>query len=81
MYEGKLEAFVAAQGLAMIPFMRACAVELQKGEGSDDWSERSPYGFILRVIQATSEYDMFVQMMAEVSQKAADDDGAAEAQA
>lgn len=77
MYEAKLEAFVAAQGLAMMPFMRACAVELQKGQDSDDWSARSPYGFILRVIQATSEYDMFLQMMAEVAQKLADEEAQA----
>lgn len=70
LYEGKLEAFVQEQGLEMGAFMQACKAELQKGQGSDDWSERSPHAFILRMIQATAEYDTFLQMMAEVAQNA-----------
>lgn len=50
-------------------FMEACKAELLKGQGSDDWSERSPHAFILRVIAATAEYDSFLQIMAEVAQR------------
>lgn len=73
-YESKLDAFVKEQGLDMGAFMEAAKAELLKGQGSDDWSERSPHGFILRVsffffFQATAEYDTSLQMMAEVAQR------------
>jgi hypothetical protein len=70
MYEAKVAEFVASQDISMPVFMEACKVELLKGEGTDDWSQRSPAAFILRIISATSEYDTFVQMMNEVAQRA-----------
>mmetsp|Transcript_1196 Transcript_1196/g.3401 ORF Transcript_1196/g.3401 Transcript_1196/m.3401 type:complete len:128 (+) Transcript_1196:41-424(+) len=61
MYEGKLDSFVKAKGLDLATFQAACARELSEGE--------SPNAFILRVIQATAEYETFLQMMAEVAQR------------
>jgi hypothetical protein len=73
MYESKLEAFVNSQGVELGAFMEACKTELLQGAGSADWAKRSPHAFILRVIQATSGYETFLQMMAEVA--AQDEDG------
>jgi len=70
MYEGKLAEFVASQDISMPVFMEACKAELLKGEGSNDWSQRSPAAFILNIIAATAEYELFVIMMAEVAQRA-----------
>eukprot|EP01048_Picozoa_sp_COSAG05_P012003 COSAG05_NODE_1172_length_5623_cov_3.561188_7_plen_176_part_00 len=61
LYEGKLEGFLAAEGIEAFDFAAACKGALQAGEGSAD------NGFV-EILLSMSEYEYFVKMMAEAAE-------------